>query len=127
MELKDALYNISVHKFYMLCGYSYQTLKHGKHDGLSYSELPIKMQNGLFMLIRALNRTQKMVYSYEIDFLSKCISDCGIKKVPFYRACGLQPTFHETLSLKKDRDNKLLRIRLELIATTNRLLEYVLE
>jgi len=125
MKLQEALTDISALRYYAICGYSYRSLKHYNHSELTYQELPKDFQDGVLVLIRALYRTQKMVYVYDIDFVNRCIADCGIKLVPFYRSCGLDPTFHRTLSLSKNREERLTLIRLRLIIIINRLLEYV--
>ena len=125
--LKEALTHISIHKYYKLCKYSYRTLEHGGHADTPFDDLPPNMQEGLIALINGIFRVQKMVFYYDINYVNHCMKDCCIKLAPFYKACGINKTFYRNPNLggNVDRDERLLKIRLEMIKIINRLLEYV--
>ena len=125
--LKEALTHLSVRRYYSICKYSYRTLEHGGHAECSYDELPPNMKEGILALISGIYRVQKMVFYYDINYVNHCMKDCCIKLTPFYKACGINKTFYRNPNLGEnvDRDERLLKIRLEMIKIINRLLEYV--
>ena len=127
MNIKDALLYISKKKYYEICGYKYNTLEHGNHQDLSFNELPFNMQMGVINLTINLYQIQKMVYSYDIDYLNQCLIKSGIKLKPFYEDCGLNKTFHRTLNISFRRNEKNKKIKIGLIRMINRLLIYQIQ
>ena len=126
MVLEEALKGFSAMRYYHLCGYTYRCLSHNNHANLKYSELPPRMQYGILETINGLYRVQKMVYSYDLSYVTHCIKSCGVQLKPFYNSCEVSSSFYMTRSLKVDRVERLMRIRLELLRIINRLFMYVL-
>lgn len=125
MTLRESTTNISLSHYFRICGYCDKS--HGHYHEQKYHELPKDFQDGIVVLIHRLYELQKMVYLYDIEFVSHYMKRNGIKLRPFFSDCDLPHTFFRTLSLQKNRELRLMAIRIELIRTLNRLFNYVLK
>ena len=94
---------------------------------MDFDELPYSMQLGIIEMIWSLYRVQKMVYVYDLEYVNRCLMDCGVKLRPFYDACAINKTFWMTRSLIVDRNYRLMRIRMEIMKMINRLLMYTIK
>lgn len=122
MRLKEALHGISAAKYFDICGYSYRTLF--KYRDYQFHELPKDFQDGILVLAFKIYEVSEMVYSYELDLVSKHIKQVGLKKKTFFDACDINDSFHITLGLKINREARLIAIKLQLIKTITRLIRF---
>lgn len=123
MNLESTLHNISILKFYKGCQLSNKSLY---HKDFLYNDLPPKVQIGILNLITDLFEIQKTIFSYDIDYIDYQLKKSFVKRKPFYKDAGLPVSFWRTLSLLKDKEDRLIKIRKELIKMINKLIEYVL-
>lgn len=123
MTFKDSLHYISKPMFFEMVGYSYRGC--GMYSDRSFEELPKDFQDGLVILIHDLYNIQKMVYSYELELVCIYLQKSGVMIKPFLMSCGINKTFHRTLSLSRNREERLIVVRLHLIRMLNRLFDYV--
>lgn len=127
MTLADALEGISTMKYYNTCGYSYHGLL-PEHKDLPFDDLNPSMQRGFIKLVSGVYKAQKMVYCYDIEYLTHYIKDIGIQIKCFYDRCEINKTFcyHRNIDYQRDFD-RLMRIRTELIKILIRLIDYVVK
>lgn len=125
MNLREALRDISSEHYIRVCGYTYRPLKVFGHR--TYKELPSDLQDGIIVLITHIYTVQKMCYIYDIELVAHYMKMNGIKLKPFFSKCDLPDTFFRTLSIQRNRELRLMSIRLELIRMLNRLFRYVLD
>lgn len=126
MTITEAFRNISKRKFYARCGYRYCSFSGSGHDKLKFDDLPPVMREGVIDLIIALFRVQKMVYSYDLDFVCQCLQGCGVKLTGFFNDCDINKNFYRNRNVEVNRVERLMAIRLEIMRMINRLFEYVL-
>lgn len=125
MTLREALKDISAMHYSRVCGYSYRPLS--QFGNCTYKELPKDFQDGIIVLIWNIYTVQKMCYVYDIELVMLYMKKTGIKLNPFFSKCDLPKHFYQKTLMNRNRELRLMSIRLELIRMLNRLFRYVLD